>query len=148
MADKPFRVLPRVTPANEHFWRGGAEGRLRILRCREDGTWIHPPAPVCPACYGKDVTPESVSGRATVATFTLNHQPWVPAPDHPYAIAIVELDEQRGLRLMTNVVNCPAEDVHIGMRVRVVFEEHEDVFVPLFEPDPDADPDADAERAP
>lgn len=145
MADKPFRVLPRVTPANEHFWRGGAEGELRILRCREDGTWIHPPAPVCPTCYGKDVAADAVSGRATVATFTLNHQPWVPAPDHPYAIAIVELDEQPGLRLMTNVVNCPAEDVHIGMRVRVLFEQHEDVYIPLFEPDPDADPDA--ERA-
>ena len=25
MADKPFRVLPRVTPLNEHFWTGGAE---------------------------------------------------------------------------------------------------------------------------
>jgi uncharacterized OB-fold protein len=67
-------------------------------------------------------------------TFTLNHQQWVPAPDHPYAIAIVELDEQPGLRLMTNIVGCPAEQVAIGMRVQVVFEEHEDVFVPLFEP--------------
>jgi uncharacterized OB-fold protein len=69
-----------------------------------------------------------------VLTFTLNHQPWVPAPDHPYAIAIVELEEQKGLRLMTNVVNCPAEDVRIGMSVRVVFEHHEDVWFPLFEP--------------
>jgi uncharacterized OB-fold protein len=77
---------------------------------------------------------EAVSGRATVMTFTLNHQPWVPAPDHPYAIAIVELEEQEGLRLTTNVVNCPAEEVRIGMPVRVVFEQHDDVWVPLFEP--------------
>ena len=48
--------------------------------------------------------------------------------------AIVELDEQSGLRLMTNVVGCAAEAVHIGMRVRVVFEEYEDVWIPLFEP--------------
>jgi len=135
-ADKPFRVLPRVTPANEHFWRGGAEGELRFLRCRACGTYVHPPAPVCPECHGKDVQPEAVSGRATVATFTLNYQPWVPAPDHPYAIAIVEIEEQKGLRLMTNVVNCPPEDVRIGMPVRVVFEQHDDVWIPLFEPDP------------
>jgi uncharacterized OB-fold protein len=80
------------------------------------------------------LTPEAVSGLGTVATWTLNHQPWVPASDHPYAIAIVELDEQSGLRLMTNVVGCAAEAVHIGMRVRVVFEEHDDVWIPLFEP--------------
>ena len=134
MSDKPFRVLPRVTPLNEHFWRGGADGELRFLRCQDDGTYVHPPAPVCPECLGKNVSPEAVSGRATVLTYTLNHQQWVPAPDHPYCIAIVELEEQTGLRLMTNVVNCPAEDVRIGMAVKVLFEEHEDVFIPVFEP--------------
>jgi uncharacterized OB-fold protein len=136
VSEKPFRVLPKVTERNEHFWRGGAEGELRFLRCRDCGTWIHPPSPLCPDCHGKDVHPEAVSGYATVLTFTLNHQPWVPAPDHPYAIAIVEIDEQKGLRLMTNIVGCPAEDVRIGMRVRVVFEEYDDVFIPLFEPAP------------
>jgi uncharacterized OB-fold protein len=134
MADKPFRVLPRVTPWNRHFWHGGALGKLVFLRCSDCATWIHPPSPVCPDCHGKNLEPEAVSGRATVLTYTLNHQPWVPAPDHPYAIAIVEIEEQRGLRLMTNVVNCPAEQVRIGMPVRVVFEQHDDVYVPLFEP--------------
>jgi uncharacterized OB-fold protein len=75
-----------------------------------------------------------VSGRANVVSITLNHQPWVPASDHPYAIAIVEIEEQPGLRLMTNVVNCPPEVVRIGMPVRVVFEAHGDVYLPLFEP--------------
>jgi uncharacterized OB-fold protein len=134
MADKPFRVLPRVTPQSRHFWQGGADGKLQLLRCRACGSWIHPPQPLCPDCLSKDVKPEAVSGRATVLTFTLNHQPWVPAPDHPYAIAIVELEEQAGLRLMTNIVNCPAEEVRIGMPVQVVFEQHDDVYFPLFEP--------------
>ena len=134
MAEKPFRVLPRVTELNRHFWTGGAEGKLRFLRCRSCRTYVHPPAPVCPSCLSRDVAPEAVSGRATLLTFTLNHQPWVPAPDHPYAIAIVEIEEQPGLRLMTNIVNCPPESVQIGMPVRVVFEQHEDVYVPLFEP--------------
>jgi len=133
-ATKPFRVLPRVTKSNEHFWRGGEHGELRFLRCTACQTFVHPPAPVCPGCYGRDLSVQAVSGRATVLTYTLNHQPWVPAPDHPYAIAIVEIEEQPGLRLMTNVVGCAAEDVHIGMPVRVVFEQHGDVWIPLFEP--------------
>lgn len=134
MADEPFRVLPRVTPSNQHFWQGGAEGELRFRRCTACGFYIHPPSPRCPECLGKDLEVAAVSGRATVATYTLNHQPWVPAPDHPYAIAIVEIEEQPSLRLMTNIVNCPPDDVHIGMQVRVCFEEHDDVHVPLFEP--------------
>lgn len=134
MSDQPFRVLPKVTDQNRHFWQGGEHGRLQFLRCRACETWIHPPSPVCPECLGKALAVEAVSGRATVLTYTLNHQQWVPSPDHPYAIAIVELEEQKGLRLMTNIVNCPAEDVRIGMPVRVVFEQYDDVWFPLFEP--------------
>lgn len=134
MSEKPFRVLPRVTAQNEHFWQGGAENELRFLRCAACRTWIHPPSPRCPECLSKEVQPAVASGRAEVLTYTLNHQPWVPAPDHPYVIAIVEVAEQPGLRLMTNIVNCPPEEVRIGMPVRVVFEQHEDVFIPVFEP--------------
>jgi uncharacterized OB-fold protein len=75
-----------------------------------------------------------VSGRARVLSYTWNHQPWVPAPDHPYPIAIVEIAEQPGLRLMTNLVGCGADEVRIGLEVRAVFERHEDVYIPLFEP--------------
>ncbi len=134
MSEKPFRILPKLTPLNEHFWRGGADGKLHLLRCRACEHYIHPPAPLCPECLSKDVAPVEVSGRATVATFTLNHQPWVPAPDHPYCIAIVEIEEDPSIRLTTNIVNCPAEEVTVGLPVRVVFEQHDDVHIPLFEP--------------
>ena len=130
-----FRLLPAVTPQTEHFWRGGARGELMILRCASCGTYIHPPAPVCPSCLGREHKPEPVSGKAEVVTFTVNHQPWNPTVEVPYAIALVELDEQQGLRLATNIVGCPPEDVHIGMRVRVTFLERDDVWLPLFEPD-------------
>ena len=136
MSDKPFRVLPRVTPQNEHFWRGGEHGELRFLRCGACCTLVHPPAPICPSCYGSKLSPEAVSGRATVLTFTWNHQPWVPAPDHPYPIAIVEIEEQAGVRLMTNILGVTPETLRIGMPVRVVFEQHDDVWIPLFEPRP------------
>lgn len=139
---KPFRVLPRVTPENEHFWRGGAEGELRFLRCRACGTWIHPPSPVCPSCRGRDVAPEAASGRAVVHTYTVNEQPWIPTMDPPYVVAIVELPEQAGLRLTTNIVGCDPDEVAIGMPVRVTFDRYDDdgyeVWLPMFEPDPDA----------
>lgn len=133
--DKPFRLLPAVTPENEHFWQGGADGELRFLRCGDCRTYVHPPAPLCPGCLSRELAPEPVSGRGVVHTYTVNHQPWIPGFDPPYVVAIVELAEQQGLRLTTNLVGCTSEeDVEIGMPVMVVFEDvGEGVFLPLFE---------------
>jgi uncharacterized OB-fold protein len=136
--DVPFRVLPAVTVDNEHFWRGGEHGELRFLRCADCGYWIHPPAPICPECLSRDVAPAAVSGRASVLTFTVNHQPWYPGLDPPYVVAVVQLPEQGDLRLTTNVVGCEPDQVDFGMEVQVVFEERSDgdasVWLPFFEP--------------
>jgi uncharacterized OB-fold protein len=130
----PFRVLPRLDADNEFFWTSGADGKLRFLRCATCGYYVHPPGPVCPRCLTKSLRPEPVSGRATVVTFTVNHQPWIPTYDPPYVIALVEIDEQPSVRLMTNVIDCAVDDVSIGMRVEVTFEHNDDVWIPLFRP--------------
>jgi hypothetical protein len=69
-----------------------------------------------------------------VATFTINIQPWIPGFDPPYVIAMVEIEEQPGVRLTTNIVGCAPEDVYIGMPVEVQFEHNDDVWLPLFAP--------------
>jgi uncharacterized OB-fold protein len=135
MGDTEVRLLPEVTPETEHFWRGGARGELVFLACRACGTYVHPPAPVCPRCLARDLAPRAVSGRGTVVTYTVNHQRWNPTVPTPYVIALVELDEQPGLRLLTNLVGCAPDDVRIGMRVRVRFLAVEDVHLPLFGPE-------------
>lgn len=138
MSELPFRILPHVTDTNRHFWTSGEDGRLRFLCCEECGYFVHPPAPVCPRDLSKRLVARPVSGRATVATFTINHQAWMPGPELPYVVAIVEIDEQPSVRLTTNIVNCAPADVRIGMAVRVVFERRSDrngdVWIPLFEP--------------
>ena len=134
-----FRILPRLTDTNRHFWQGGERGELVFLRCQACGYYVHPPQPVCPIDFGKELRPEPVSGRGTVATFTVNHQPWYPNLDPPYVVAIIALDEQDGLRLTTNIVGCEPDAVFIGMRVRVTFEQYDDVWIPLFELDTDAE---------
>ena len=134
MGDAPLRILPRVNDENRFFWTSGEDGRLRFLRCDECGFFVHPPSPICPECLCKRLTPTAVSGRATVATFTVNHQPWIPGYDPPYVVAIIEIEEQPSVRLMTNIVGCAPDDVRIGMPVQVAFEHHDDVWLPLFEP--------------
>ncbi len=137
LADAP-RMLPPITDANRAFWTGGAQGELLIQRCRSCGVWVLPPTDRCHACDG-ELRAEPVSGRGTVFTFTINRHPYNPAVPLPYVIALVELEEQAGLRVMTNIVGCDPEAVAIDMPVRVRFEDRGEVFVPVFEPDRDAD---------
>lgn len=129
------RMLPELTPETTPFWTGGAHGLLLIARCQDCQHWIQPPMPVCRVCLSRAIVAEPVSGRAVVHSFTINHQPFLPGMAVPFAIAIVELPEQAGLRLTTNIVGCAPASVHIGMAVTVRFERHEDIHLPLFAPD-------------
>jgi hypothetical protein len=88
----------------------------------------------CWRCRSRNVAPETASGRATVAAYTINHHPWLPGFPPPYIVAIVELQDSPDVRLTTNIVECDIEDVHVGMPVEVTFEQREDVWLPLFKP--------------
>ena len=99
------------------------------------GDGSSPSRPQCADCGGSTAY-EATSGKGTVFTHTTNAHPYNPAVPVPYNISIVELVEQVGLRFTTNVVECPPEAVRIGMPVRVAFEQHGEVFVPVFVPDP------------
>ena len=136
--DGSFRILPRLGDSNRHFWQSGERGELSFLRCQACGTYVHPPQPICPVDFGKDLRPEAVSGRGTVVTFTINHQQWIPGMSVPYVIALVEIEEQPDVRLQTNIVGCEPDEVRVGMAVEAVFEHHSDqqgdVWIPLFRP--------------
>lgn len=128
------RELPALTEQNREFWTAGRNGELRMLRCRTCRMWSHPPRPMCAECHGREMAYEATSGKGTVYSFVVNHQPWRPGLDQPYVIALVELDDQPHLRLTSNVVGCDPDRVFIGMRVAVRFIEQDGYFVPLFEP--------------
>ncbi len=128
------RPLPALTDENRAFWTGGEAGELRVLRCRACGFWLHPPEPRCPRCLAEDLVPEALSGRGEVETFTINMKPWGADMATPYVVAIVALPEQPGLRVATNIVGCGVDEVRIGLPVRVVFEQDEDVWLPMFTP--------------
>jgi uncharacterized protein len=124
--------LPLLTEDNTAFWRGGRQGKLLINRCSDCAFWVHPPAPLCRRCHSTRVEPVPVSGAGTIFSFTENYQPWLPGLEVPYVLAIVELDEQPGLRLTTRLVDCNAGAVKIGQRAQVTFEQHDDIWLPLF----------------
>lgn len=130
----PERKLPQITPETEAFWTGGKNGRLLIQRCTNCGLYQHPPMPICSACRTETVGPVAVSGKGKVKSYTVNHQPWLPGLDEPFVFAVIELDEQPELYVFSNIL-APTDAVTSGMRVKVCFEHHEDVWLPMFEPD-------------
>jgi acetyl-CoA acetyltransferase/uncharacterized OB-fold protein len=136
----PVRPLPQPSLASAGFWASGADGTLRVSHCADCNRFFHPPLPACPYCRSRAVVLVPVSGRATVVGFSVDHQTWLPGFPPPYVVAVVALAEDDGARLTTNVVDCDPESVHVGMRVRVRFEElAADVWLPLFAPDPETE---------
>jgi len=134
--------IPALEPLTEAFWKACHAGRLEFTRCKRCGHFIHPSRPICPKCHSRDLEVATVSGRGHLFSYTVNHKAWFPGQEVPYSIGLVELEEQPGLRLMTNIVNCPLEKLAIGMPVKVLFREVSDeVALPLFEPDESRAPD-------
>ncbi|HWE55736.1 MAG TPA: OB-fold domain-containing protein [Acidimicrobiales bacterium] len=131
----PARPTPELNYLNREFWTGGAEGELRIQRCTDCRSWQHPPRARCPRCGSGRLAYPAASGRGTVYTFTLIHHAYRPGLTLPVVVALVELDEQPGLRVTSNITGCPPAAVAIGQPVSAVFEDQENgIFVPLFEP--------------
>ena len=130
---------PFISPA-EHmrfFWDAAKEHRLAIQRCETCGHYIHWPLLLCPRCHGDRLSPVEVRGRGTVYSYTVVHHIFNPAfaDDAPYVLALIELDEQPGLRLLTNIVDCNHDALRTGMRVQVTFEDYEGYTLPQFRPE-------------
>ncbi|HEX7742298.1 MAG TPA: OB-fold domain-containing protein [Sphingobium sp.] len=127
------RMLPQLGPDNRFFWTSGADGALRFLQCRDCATFIHPPRPICPKCQSEAVEPTAVAGTGVIDSYTINHQKWHPAMEVPFVIARVAIDGAPGVILTTNIVGCPVDAVDMDDKVRVVFQQQDDVWLPFFE---------------
>ena len=134
MTQHTGRPAPVVTDENEFFWRSGADGTLRLQGCADCDSLIHPPAPICRYCRSHHLEVRAVSGRATLAGFTINHRFSLPGLPAPYVVAQVAIVEDPRVRLTTNIVECDPEQLQLGQQVEVVFEQVEDVWLPLFRP--------------
>lgn len=122
--------LPAMdNPLEAPFWSALAEGVLKIQHCDGCGIWLFPTRARCATCGAKPVW-KAVSGRGTIWSFTLVHPPVLPAfaPFAPYPVAVIELKEQSGLRMVGNLLSAdgdainavPVDRIRIGARVGLV----------------------------
>ena len=112
--------LPAANAETLPWWEAAREHRLVAQRCMACGALRHPPGPRCPSCSASESDWQELSGRGVVYTYTVVHQQFVPA-DVPYVVVAVELDE--GVRMVSNLVDASADEVRIGQRVDVAWED-------------------------
>jgi len=93
----PPRMRPRIDASNEPFWKGGADGKLNVLQCRDCAQFIHPPLPLCRNCQSENITPMALPGTGVIDTFTVNHQKWYPGVETPYVMRGCAWMERPGL---------------------------------------------------
>jgi uncharacterized OB-fold protein len=134
----PTRPMePPVGAESGPFWEATRQGILLVQWCTACDAGIFYPRSFCPVCGATGSTLEwkKASGRATVYAASVEHKPAATGTTfsggQPYVIALVDLEE--GVRMMTNIVGCPVDDVTIGMAVRVTWEPLSDGRrLPLF----------------
>ena len=129
--------LPRFVPGRDDapWWEALRRRELVVQRCADCGSWRHPPGPVCPACHSARSAFERVSGRGRVFSYTIIHHAVHPAlADRvPYNVVLVELPDAGNVRIISNLVDVPPEEVRVGLEVEVVFEEVDaDLTLPRF----------------
>jgi len=139
----PYNILPVAQPITQPFWDGCKEGKLMIQRCQGCGYYQHPPNYMCIECRDRfaELKFEEVSGRATLYTHYMCYDTSVNGFENkvPYAVLIVELEEQPELLLMSNLLNHDpgplGENLPIGLPLEVVFEKaNDDITIPQFRP--------------
>jgi len=127
------KQLPAINESNRPFWEAARRHELVAYGCACGA--LYSQVTECTACSNPVMGWTRVSGRGQVFTFCIFQQAFHPAwkDDIPYNVAYVKLDE--GPLLISNIVGCANENIHIGMPVEVVFDDITDeITLPKFKP--------------
>lgn len=131
----PERPLPSLAePDTAPFWAATKDHRLTYQVCASCGEIVFHPRRHCTNCLTPDLRWHDAAGGGTVYSYTVIRQ-----HDHPYfrgrlpyVVGFIDLDE--GFRLLAEIDATP-DVVRVGQRVRVGWEDHADLAVPVFRPE-------------
>ena len=124
-----------MQPWSEPFWEGAKQHKLLIQECKDCNAKIFYPRKICPECWSENLSWTEASGKGRIFSYSVTMAGVEEkfTEDLPFVLALVDLEE--GVRMMTNIVDCPHDEVSIGMDVEVVFEDvTEDVSLPKWRP--------------
>jgi hypothetical protein len=129
------RPLPRIDADSEQYWHSAREHALKLQRCTACGEFRFYPSHACHNCRSLDAEWTPVSGRGELYTFSvLKRARGNPFEDLlPLVLVLVTLEE--GPTMMGNLFECDPDAVHIGMPVKLAYEDvNGEVTLPVFLP--------------
>lgn len=129
------RPLPRINRDSEAYWRSAKEHNLKLQRCTDCRRMRFYPSHACHFCGSLAFEWALISGKGELYTYTIVRRgPGSPFEELlPVVVAMVTLEE--GPTLMANIVDCPEEEIAIGMPLQIAYEDvTEDITLPVFVP--------------
>lgn len=127
------KPLPVMEGLAGEFYGWCKEEDLHFQKCTSCDTFRHVPREMCAECNSFEWEWARSTGRGTVYTWVVVNRALHPAfsRDAPYADVVVEMEE--GVRLLSTVVDCPPEELEIGMPVELTYDPvTEDITLPRF----------------
>jgi uncharacterized protein len=117
------KPLPHIDEENRPWWEAVQRHELYIQKCRDCGDLRFHPRALCTNCLSPNTEWVKCKGSGHIYTFTVTNQNGGSGfrDSLPYVLAWVQLDE--GVKLMTNIIDCPPDQVKIDMPVEAVFDD-------------------------
>jgi uncharacterized OB-fold protein len=136
--------LPDLTDERTaEYFAGAARGELMLPRCGDCNRLVWYPEEECPSCGGRTFTWTRASGRGRVFTWAVVRRAFLPAFEEmvPFVTALVALDEDPRVRIVSYVVDCDPDALAADLPVEAVFRPlrfptvpDRSVTVPMFVP--------------
>jgi uncharacterized OB-fold protein len=117
----PSVPLPQPTRDNAAFYEAARRGELVFQRCTACHRFRHYPRPLCPNCLSHDFTWQRSTGRGRIWTWTIVRGPTLPAFESQLPYNVVDVVMEEGVHVVSQLLDCPPEDITADMRVEAVF---------------------------
>jgi uncharacterized OB-fold protein len=121
---RPDFPLPDLTDERTaEYFAGARRGELVIPRCDACGKLCWYPEARCPVCGGEFFTWTSVSGKGRLFSWAVVRRAFLPAfADFvPFVTALVALDDDPAVRIVSYVVDCDPDSLVPEQPVEAVF---------------------------
>jgi|TARA_B100001964_G_scaffold241872_1_gene315289 hypothetical protein len=131
------KPIPEITDMTRPFWEAAKRQQLLLQKCQHCSTFNFLPKPWCIECGSRELVWTEAKPFGTVYSFTVSRSVAMNFPgwkdDLPVIMCLIDLDD--GARMYAQVTGCSTEEVSIGMRVKVYFEDISDALaIPKFSP--------------
>lgn len=121
--------MPKQSPMPEDwdrpFWDACNEERLVVQNCTACDRLQHPPQQTCQQCNSAgNLEWKPMSGRGTIYSYGVVYDTPISTlqADQPFNLAVIQLDEDPAINMLSHLPGTPPDEVPIGGAVRVIFE--------------------------